>query len=298
MEEIGGFWTGQETLLHINVLELMAVERTLAHFLDIIQGKTVLVSVDNSTAVAYLKRQGGTRSNQLMAVTYRIFRMMEDHHVTLVCRHIPGRLNVHADRLSRQGQILPTEWSLHPRVVRGLWAVWDTPHVDLFATRCNYQLPCYVSPIPDGQAMAVDALSISWAGMFVYAFPPTAILSQVLTKVLEDRCSMILIAPLWPKQSWFPALLDLLIDTPRVLPLLPRLLKQPQSSIYHENPQVYHLHAWRLSPSVSERKAFLSRLRIEWRDLRRNLVLSSTSLSGMDSQVGVVQGVRILSMPL
>lgn len=40
------------------------------------------------------------------------------YNITLLVRHIPGRLNVLADGLSRRHQIIGTEWCLHPSVVR------------------------------------------------------------------------------------------------------------------------------------------------------------------------------------
>ena len=46
--------------------------------------------------------------------------------------------------------------------------------MDLFATRYNHKLPQFVSPVPDPQAWAVGALSLSWEGLDPYAFPPAA----------------------------------------------------------------------------------------------------------------------------
>ena len=44
--------------------------------------------------------------------------------------------------------------------------------MDLFATRYNYKLPKFVSLVPDQTAWAVDALSLPWQDLDVYAFPP------------------------------------------------------------------------------------------------------------------------------
>ena len=56
------------------------------------------------------------------------------HQVTLKARHIPGRLNMIADKLSRLGQTIQTEWSLHPEVFKAICSRWHQPQVDLFAT--------------------------------------------------------------------------------------------------------------------------------------------------------------------
>ena len=57
--EAEGFWTPQENGLHINILELIAVERTINHFVRQLESKTVLLVMDNSMVVAYLRKQGG-----------------------------------------------------------------------------------------------------------------------------------------------------------------------------------------------------------------------------------------------
>ncbi len=51
---------------------------------------------------------------------------------------------------------------------------------------------------------------------------------------------MILIAPLSPEQSWYPALLDLLAMDPLSLPDIPNLLSQQGQTHGNE----HKLHAW------------------------------------------------------
>ena len=50
----------------------------------------------------------------LCALLWRILTWCSQRQVTLKARHIPGRLNVIADKLSRLGQAIQTEWSLLP----------------------------------------------------------------------------------------------------------------------------------------------------------------------------------------
>ena len=237
-------WSQSETLLHINVLELRAVRLALQHF-QFPPQSSVLVASDNLTVVSYINNQGGTRSRSLWLETRLLFS--EFPHLNIRARHIPGKLNVIADQLSRQGHILPTEWILLPEVVQELFARWGTPNIDLFATSLSNQCPVYVSPVPDPQAWEVDAFSISWNNLHAYAYPPTKLLLPLLKK-LEDTDSfiMILIAPLWPKQVWYPLLLDLTIAEPVPLPLLPKLLRQPRSNLFHTDPAKLNLHAWLL----------------------------------------------------
>ena len=48
--------------------------------------------------------------------------------------------------------------SLNPAVARRVFRVWGSPHVDLFALKCNTKLATYMSPIPEPEAWKVDSL--------------------------------------------------------------------------------------------------------------------------------------------
>ena len=98
---VQGKWTQEEKEYHINVLEMLASWNVMKHFSQEIQGSTVMIVTDNSTVVAYIRRQGGTRSKTLLNLTQQIFKWAVAHKIDLQCRHIPGKLNVFADSLSR-----------------------------------------------------------------------------------------------------------------------------------------------------------------------------------------------------
>ena len=156
-----GTWFIPESKLHINHLELKAVFLALKEFQDLCSNNIVLVATDNTTVVAYIIKEGGMKSGSLCALLWRILSWSTRKRVTLKVRHIPGRLNVIADKLSRLGQTIQTEWFLHPEVFQAICSQWHQSQVDLFATRFNNKLPQFVSPVPDPQAWVVDALSLS-----------------------------------------------------------------------------------------------------------------------------------------
>ena len=117
-------------------------------------------------------------------------------------RHIPGCLNVIADHLSCLNQPIPTEWSLHPEIVKCIFGLWGTPEVDMFATVSNSHFPWFMSPIPEPRALAVGALSQDWQGRSMYMFLPFPLLNKVIQKLWSTQAAeVILIAPWWPKQS-------------------------------------------------------------------------------------------------
>ena len=149
-----GSWSVPESKLHINYLELKAVFLALKEFQNHCAGQMILIASDNTTVVAYINKEGGMRSGPLCALLWRILTWCSQRQVTLKARHIPGHLNVIADKLSRLGQTIQTEWSLLPETFQKLCSKWHRPQIDLFATRFNHKLPQFVSPIPDPLAVA------------------------------------------------------------------------------------------------------------------------------------------------
>ena len=115
------------------------------------------------------------------------------NQVTLKARHIPGRLNLMADKLSRLGQVKQTEWSLLPGMFKAICLKWHHPQLDLFATRHNNKLGQFVSPVSNLKAWEVDALSLSWEDLDPYAFPTAAILGKVVEKLRSQPCRLIIV---------------------------------------------------------------------------------------------------------
>ena len=204
-----GLWDQEQAALSINARELLAVREGLHHFLPSLQGMAVSVFCDNSTAVSYLRKEGGTRSPFLNTLAQEILRWMESHSIRLLPQFIPGSLNVLADSLSCPHQLPHTEWSLHPEVFRSLSRLWPV-QIDLFATSANCQCCLFFSPFRDPLAAGTDAFLQCWDGLQAYAFPPWSILPKVLAKLrVSPGLELTLIAPYWPQRPWFVDLLHL-----------------------------------------------------------------------------------------
>ena len=298
-QNVSGVWSAQEKLLHINLLEMKALFLGLQAFQEEVAGHHVTSMCDNSTVVAYVNKQVGTVSMSLCLLTSRLLRWTESFDIHLDARYLPGESNVLADVLSRRGQVVGTEWSLHPQVARALLRAWGNPSIDLFATCLNAKLPLYCSLVPDPQAVFEDVFRHPWDDLDQYAFPPFPLVSRVIARVQESsRVAMTLVAPLWPEKEWFADLLLLLTQPPLALPCWDKLLRQPHCSLFHQGVHALNLHAWRLSSDITESRAFREELLESCQGSSENPPLDCTSQDGRSSVVGVVEGALLQSTPL
>jgi len=297
LRSAAGTWSPLQATCHINVLELEAVLLALQTFQAELRSSTVQIHSDNSTAVAYLAKGGGTHSKVLHHVASRIFNHCLDQKIHLLALHVPGKLNVSADALSRQRRLPETEWTLHQKVCDQIFHLWGTPMVDLFATRYNRRLPAFISPMQDDLAWGRDALTCDWNGLNGYAFPPFAILLTVLRKVQRSVGSCVVIAPDWPAQPWFPLLLSLSVAKPLRLPEFPTLLTQ-RYNIPHPFLEKLQLHAWMLSSDMQKQKDFHKSLPHDSLLPYERPPRTSTNQSGANGAIGVVAGRLIHAIPL
>ncbi len=206
-----GQWSEPQIRWHINRLELEAVFLALKEFQAQLERQHVLIRTDNTSVVAYINRQGGVRSKALCKQAAMLLLWADSRLLSIRATHIPGLLNRGADMLSRR-RIPQGEWRLHPESVRMIWNLYGEAEVDLFATSENAHCPSFFSL--SHSPLEGDALTARWPTARLYAFPPIKILPLVLCKIREERASVILIAPNWPNQPWFPDLTELLIAPP------------------------------------------------------------------------------------
>ena len=85
--QISGTWTHTERQLHINCLKLKAVMLALRHWAPVLQ---VMITMDNSTVVFYINKQGGTHSPNLLRLTVELLLWLEFQNIIVRARHIPA----------------------------------------------------------------------------------------------------------------------------------------------------------------------------------------------------------------
>ena len=163
----------------LNARELLAVQLGLHQFRSSLQGRTVAVFCATTTAVAYLRKEGGTRSPLLNTLAQEILRWTGSLSVHLAPQFLPGSNYVLADALSRPHQLPHSGWSLNLNVFHSLRSLWSV-QIDLFANSDDHRCSISFSPFRVPMSAGTDAFLLSWDGLQAYAFPPVAILPRVL----------------------------------------------------------------------------------------------------------------------
>ena len=282
-----GFWSYEESGSHINVLESRAVFFGLKSLFRSTTDVSILIHSDNSSTVSYINNCGG-RSPHIFEVMCDIFQFCIDHRIRLVASHLSGRLNTHADELSRRSR--DHAYALPSSLFSFICDIIPfTPVVDLFASRLNHKLPAYYSAGPDPFAVHFDSLLWSWPDK-VYAFPPIHFVDKFINRfLLLDITYGLLICPFWPSRPYFSTLLDLLIDDPLILSasallhrdLLPSSLSEFLVCSISSNCVLRRDFQRRLLPVYSAQCT-----------LRRYV---ATCGDGVCSQIGVIHGKLVLA---
>ena len=97
---VSGLWDPQQPALSIDAREQLAIQLGLFQFRSALQGRTVAVFCGNTTAVPYLRGEGGTRSPLLNTLAQEFLRWTESLSTRLAPQFLPGSDNVLADAVS------------------------------------------------------------------------------------------------------------------------------------------------------------------------------------------------------
>lgn len=100
----GGLWTQNESCEHINYLETLAVFLSLKSFKHILNGKHVMIMVDNTTGENIIRDMGHDLANhsaKLNHLVKQIWQWCVKQEIWVTMAHIPGVKNCQADSQSR-----------------------------------------------------------------------------------------------------------------------------------------------------------------------------------------------------
>ena len=172
-----GLWHKAE-LERINVLELKAIEVGIYTYCKNKDFLHVRVMCDNVTAISYVNDMGGMKSQTSNNIACRIWDFCTKNQLWVSAAHIPGTINIEADKQSRVLQDA-TEWKFNPALFHKIVEKFGKPDIDLFATRINKQLDRYASWHPEPEAMAINAFSLTWNNNYFYMFPRFNLVGRV-----------------------------------------------------------------------------------------------------------------------
>ena len=240
-----GLWALEDGERSINARELLAIESALKWFIPLLAGSSMAVFADKSTAVSYLRNQGGIRSSFLNFIAQRILRWAEGLSMVISPQFIMGKHNVLAD-----------VFFISPKPDLGLRVDAEAAGLQGFVQEVagvnrpvcnvlNHRCSLYFSPYHNHNDMGTDALLRNWNGWQAYAFPPWSLIPAGLKKLRSSSGVLLtIVAPYWPQRPWFPDLLGLVVDSPVALPQSRDLLRQPHFHRFHLGVSRLCHHAW------------------------------------------------------
>ena len=288
----GGHWKPQESLFHINELELMAVLFGLQCFCSQMSSVHIRVRSDNITAATYINNFGGVRSLNCHKITKQIWSWCLERNIHISAEHLPGSENTVADSASRIFND-NTEWTIDSDVYSRVVEQYGPFSIDFFASRLNAKQSVYASWQPDPEALFVDAFSRPWKEFNnFYAFPPFSLVLRCLQKVAVEQARGVIIVPMWPTQPWFPKLTQMLISVPLLLPK--NVLSLPfNNAMSHKLHRGLYLLACPISGLISEARAFRNSLSISCATPGDHLQSSSIKSIIKSGFLSVVSGRKI-----
>ena len=136
---------------HINYPELLAAYLALQCFVERVHNITILLKMDNVTAVMYINK-------------------------------IPGEKNTVADEKSRNVKNR-CDWMLNPLVFKQILTLLGPLEIDLCASCLTKQLPRFYSWRPDPEAKNMDAFSQDWSKAKSFANPPWCLIDRSLQQI-------------------------------------------------------------------------------------------------------------------
>ncbi|XP_063975160.1 uncharacterized protein LOC135161487 [Diachasmimorpha longicaudata] len=187
-------WWKENILSSVHYIkdELSTIKLALVELASGFEDCKILLRIDNTTAIAYINKMGGTRFQRYNKLAREIWQWAELRKIILIASYIPSKENIIADSLSRIKNI-DTEWELNEIYYKEIIRNFGVPEIDLFASELNTKCTRFISWKPEGRSLYVDAFTITWDKWDVYAFPPFSLILKALAKIKREKAEGILV---------------------------------------------------------------------------------------------------------
>ncbi|KAA6381515.1 MAG: hypothetical protein EZS28_022957 [Streblomastix strix] len=146
------------------------------------QIRSLKMEADNCSTAYNINR--GSAAITLVKLTDRILETAEDPNLQLHIFHIPGKLNVIPDSLSRfttSGDYQILQYIL----MEALFALQVNLTIYIFANRRNSQFTNFITLVLDNWATGYDCLSHPWTGEVPYLHVPISMIQATLNKTKQ-----------------------------------------------------------------------------------------------------------------
>ena len=165
-----GVWTPGQYHLHINIL-------ALKQFHEILSNSSVMIAADSASVVAsvvaYTREEGGTHSPKLCMEVWETLNSLVPKEGNISksrtysweiqhsCRQTIKDVKTNINRMVPESDYMQFNFSEEG----------TSKHRSFHNMSQQKKLLLYMSPIPDNQDLAIEALSMNWDRMHAYAFP-------------------------------------------------------------------------------------------------------------------------------
>ena len=221
-------------------------------------------------------------SRELLNLAKDLWMWCLERNIHITAQHLPGVMNHIADAESRTMRDR-LDWKLNPVIFRKIDQTLGPLEVDLFASILTNQCQVYFSWRPDPYAAATDAFLQDWSQLRGHANPPWCLIGKVLTQVQTQRAQIVLLAPVWKTQPWYPLLLSMAVGCPY-------LVKEDMEIMLNQDraPMIQtQLAVWNISGRDTETKSFRRRLPLSCSNHGGKRPISLTTHSSADGIAGV-----------
>lgn len=185
---------------HINIKELEALYRAIKENKEDLRGRSALWFTDSVTAKAAIARQGTQGLGQeAWTMTKKILDLLQEQKISLLPRHVLGRLNCQADSLSRPGEERDS---------------WETALMKI----TNTWGPLQEDPWGFTKEPKTIVETLEWRNKRSLLVPPVSKIPETLdllerVRGIAPRCPptaweqmAVLVTPLWRGSAWWPRL--------------------------------------------------------------------------------------------
>jgi hypothetical protein len=215
---------------------------------------SILWRVDNTAALAHIRKEGGLKGRDLLEEAERILLLLHQRCIRVMPAFIPSEENLQADAASRF-QLVP-DWHLDPQVFQLMASLWGHPQIDLFASLQSAQMLRFMSWRAADSPEAIDVVSIRWDFNLAYLFPPIPLLKRVVRKLELSRGVFLLVTPYWEAQTWFASLQALQVLEVRRLPFHDNLVVDLSTGELPPSLERLFLVVWKICGGLGESTQF------------------------------------------